>query len=1039
MSKLTFYKPPEIQKGYIFNPQKSFFSVVIPEETTNLIYNPETQHLNDFDVGVEFGELDGDPSIELDYDNVLFGVSSVHVILQSNTYLLYDLITTLNPDTVYTFSIYMKGYGGVRLAVYNEETEANHAVGRVIDLNPELWTRHLLKFTTPGVGEMENAQIRILGINTNSDFYIAGMQLEEKPYATTFCSGNQLGLITGETPKPYFWMGPPNNSPSIRLATTRDGGKIVSFENLGFHVTGFNGFGLPEFEVITSPLASGMGSVYQGSSIESREMEICGILMSPSVQDFFRSRGLLSHSMQPNISGIAQPLKLIYSVYECDKQACEQIEIYAIYQSGLEGQIESLLGEEICISFVMTDPLFKRLGNNSKILNVYKEVLEHRPDVVGTDINGEWQVMEYTNDLTNTFVPNRALAVGPDNYLYGGGASTLSGTGDGALIARWNGSSWDTIGYAYEDDGVTLKASSVINVIIPGPNGTLYVGGEFLAIGNANGVISVLDGDGSNIANPDSRLNIARYDITTDTWHYIGRFLNDIGGSNSVQDMKLLHDGIIDTAVLNGKIMIVGKFRQPEGLDEIIHTNSRNIITYNPETNTFEVSVPVGNNDFANDDDSIIYSIDQAPNGEIWIGGDFRAYGNIELPGPTFLEIENIAVWGRYIDNVTDTYLGFEGATGALDWGNIVGGSVFVVKVAPNGTVYIGGNFSASQIFDDIHVVYPPHILVSTTSVLNSSAAFGFAQLTDEITPSWYSPFILGTTHHGTSFSDENQLGIVYDFEFDTEGNIHIVGKFNFANTIFPNLDYEDLPASSTSWTVIDALETQEKNCNGYIIWDGNNFIQPDILFSETEGFGTDEGDPRIISQIELGALNANRFSEHASAPIPSEYQFSLAGTGATNISPSFDKSIFLSPLDGTMDFIAKDIVFIDLDCNDYSKPIFIINGPGTLRSIINETTGATIYFNYDMIVGESLVLDLTQPLFTLTSNFRGSLRGIINPNSTISSFVFNSGTIAISVNVDLFNVGEDSVDSFVKWKTQYWSIDKACLKNCSQLGTLDE
>lgn len=1022
MSKLTFYKPPDIQKGYIFNPQKSFFSVIVPEETTNLIYNPETAHLDDFSVTGD------DATIVLDTDEILFGISSAYVTLPLASYMTYDLITSLIPDTLYTFSVYMKGYGTVRLEIYNETADAIHATGRVIDLSPDLWTRYILKFNTPDMGVMEAANIRILGLNPNSTFWVSGLQLEQKPYATTFCSGNQSGLITGETPRPYFWTATPNQSPSIRLATTRDGGKIVSLETLGLHVTGFNGTGLPEFNIISTPVASGIGSVYSASVIESRDIEICGVLMSPTVKSFFCSRAMLSHSMQPNISGNSQPLKLLYSVYECEKQVCQQLEILAAYTSGLEGDISSLLGEEICISFTMLDPLFKALGNNAKTLNVFKEVTDYTGPV-GTDINGEWQTMPAIEDLFGDNGATGDITIGPDNNLYIGGASNTS-PGDGSMIARWNGIGWDSIGKAYLADGTTLTEGANVSVIIPGPNGTLYVGGHFKAIGNTNGVVSVTDGDGAETATAASYLNIARYKITTNTWEYIGRFLGATGKINTVENMKLMQDG---------KIVMVGNFRNPQSITELVFTLSRNLIAFDPTNDHFSLYVP-NNNEIGIDDDDIIYAIDQAPNGEVWIGGDFTCYGNLELPGlgGDYLLIENVAVYGRYIDIVLDQYLGFEGATGQLTDGNIVGGAVRVIKVSSTGSVFIGGDFTADQIFDDIHSEYPDDILVSTTTVLNESAAFGFAQLDPSPSPNgWFSPFILGAMGYD-EFDHPQRPGKVNDMAFDTDGQLHIIGEFNFANTYFPDMTYTATPPVGVGYTIIEALTTQTPNCNSYIIWDGTNLIEPDILFRNEEITEDDPGNPRRLERIELGALYNNRFADHSSAPIPGQFEYHMPGSGGANVNPGFGGSKFIVPLIKG-DYVSKDIVFIDLGCNDYSKPIFVINGPGRLKSIINETTGAIIYFNYNMSIGESLVLDLTQPLFKLTSNLKGNLRGIINPNSTVSSFIFNGGTVGVSVNLDLLDITEDTPDSFVKWRTQYWSLDKACGCNCQEIGTYDE
>lgn len=93
--------------------------------------------------------------------------------------------------------------------------------------------------------------------------------------------------------------------------------------------------------------------------------------------------------------------------------------------------------------------------------------------------------------------PVRALAIGPDGSLYVGGDFAAVGFTTTGKLARWDGASWSAVG-----GGVTGAGTSHVAVLQVMPNGDLIVGGSFQFVGN------------------QPNLGLARWDGSQ--WHQLG-------------------------------------------------------------------------------------------------------------------------------------------------------------------------------------------------------------------------------------------------------------------------------------------------------------------------------------------------------------------------------------------------------------------------------------------------------------------------------------------------------------------------------------
>jgi hypothetical protein len=144
------------------------------------------------------------------------------------------------------------------------------------------------------------------------------------------------------------------------------------------------------------------------------------------------------------------------------------------------------------------------------------------------DANGDyismWSGTAWSSLGTGMNGSVNALAIGPDGALYATGAFTTAGGVTVNGIAKWNGTTWSALG-----SGVDVGGGSVGSALAIGPDGALYLGGGFAAIGGV------------------TASNIAKWNGTT--WSALGSGLNGVCSTLAMTADGLLYaSGIFTTA-----------------------------------------------------------------------------------------------------------------------------------------------------------------------------------------------------------------------------------------------------------------------------------------------------------------------------------------------------------------------------------------------------------------------------------------------------------------------------------------------------------
>ena len=101
--------------------------------------------------------------------------------------------------------------------------------------------------------------------------------------------------------------------------------------------------------------------------------------------------------------------------------------------------------------------------------------------------------------------------------------------------------------------------------------------------------------------------------------------------------------------------------------------------------------------------------------------------------------------------------------------------------------------------------------------------------------------------------------------------------------------------------------------------------------------------------------------------------------------------------------------------------PQFRFTGPGKLVWLENLSTDDVIYFDYDAITDEEVIIDMREQIKTVTSNFRGNAISAVRPNSDFAKFSLLPGTNRIKV----FIIDEVPNTQFqISLGTRHWSFD---------------
>lgn len=500
---------PPIVTGYEIRGDDTLLSLIVPEASVNLCWNPSFER--NADGWSTSGMTSSAVSTEEQYSGAWSFKLSPNATLTS---FAQFLVTGLLSDQTYSFSLYVLGSPGVPYSIYIDKDSPGSPVENTTEfIGLGIWQRVWVNFTATSAGDYKFSVGKNNSASTAS-FYIDAVQIENKTAPTTYVDGDIKGLVA--TRADYLWTGTPHASTSIRTAQARNGGRVRSFDDFSFAIMRIGGLGKsPNYNAVTPSGLTG-GSYYQTTVDQERVIQIAGRFDGATPLVLSAARQSFAEAVNHHLTVPPQQLTLIYQRTACGGQPPGPVlTMLGTYDGGLEGNTESDVSELATPQFTMQSPeIVREQSAGAELLlsstTIFCDYIVERLGSSSTT-PGSW------NHLSQGLVGGRvaAMAYGPDGLLYVVGLFTSAfGVANTAFIATWNDTTqaWASI--------TPTNADGSIRCLSFAADGSLYVGGTFTTI----------DGVAAN--------RVARY--TSGTWTALGTGLN-----NSCLGMTIGFDGTI--------------------------------------------------------------------------------------------------------------------------------------------------------------------------------------------------------------------------------------------------------------------------------------------------------------------------------------------------------------------------------------------------------------------------------------------------------------------------------------------------------------
>lgn len=443
----------------------------------------------------------------------------------------------------------------------------------------------------------------------------------------------------------------------------------------------------------------------------------------------------------------------------------------------------------------------------------------------------------------------------------------------------------------------------------------------------------------------------------------------------------------------DGKIYVGGSFTDAGGI-----ANADYLARWNPVSEAWEPVVGGISN--------TVRCMAFDANGDLYIGGDFTNLGSAN--GNRIVKITNLN--GTPIINALGT------GTNAL---------VSSMAIAPNGDVYVGGNFTlAGGVANTAYIAKWNGIVWSALSTgLNSNSnALAFAPNGDlyiggNFTDAAY-PYLC--KWNGTAFSavgtNTDINATVWSLAFGATGYLYVGGSFTNAGGM-SNADY------IAKWTgsAWESLGTGTSGADGTV-----RSISIDSGKVYVGGHFTSAGGLILADHVAV-------WSNGAWQPL----DIDLPGAGyVRSILPASDGSLYIGGIFSTAGeepdvnaetgIVALNLNVASASANTY--PFVGVYGPGTLKSITNYSTGKSVMFDgLTLQAGEwiSLSFDPLNLQFRGGWAGRGNLMRYVIPGSDYGDFYLSPGANYLSVFMTDTTAASRAT---IAWTPLFWGIDGALL-----------
>jgi hypothetical protein len=445
-------------------------------------------------------------------------------------------------------------------------------------------------------------------------YYLDGLQVEAKTYPTTYTDGDQVGFVVGETP--YLWTGTPGASTSTRSVITRAGGREMNLLNYGFHLLTIIGLGMAGLVDQFLPMP-GLGGLPQGTGTTVRDFQVVGTIYGSTPRHISAIRDDLIDAFKPDATIKPQPLVLRYQ--HCDEDGVadsESLDIQCKFLQGMEGNTGLVGQENLALAFRQYVPFIANTYTQGIELG-YQTTVTNANGILMRDVNGIWGAMATgLAGAVNVILPNS------DGSVYAGGGFTNITDANGDGITKWNGTAFSSLATGVSGGSVNALALSL--------DGSLYVGGGFSLAGGVANTAHIAKWDGA-------------------AWSALGTGMS--GGIPIVWTIAIGPDGSLYAG---------GQFNLAGGVANTAYIAKWNGVTWSP------LGTGMNGN---------VYALAFGKDGTLYAGGNFTSASGVA-------NTAYIAKW----NGVTWSPLGAG-----------MNGTVRSLVAGPDGTIYVGGDFTSAS------------------------------------------------------------------------------------------------------------------------------------------------------------------------------------------------------------------------------------------------------------------------------------------------------------------------------------------------------
>jgi hypothetical protein len=668
----VYQKFPDIVSGYELNPDYGYFSVIIPEATTNLITNPSVEAGSTTNYIAVGGAM---AAVATWQAYGAYGLQLTPAVSTESGFYFGDTgPIALAAGTTYTASVTIQGEEGKIYYIWIGST-AGALIG-----TKRAWIgtgrkQRIWVTTWEPTGASRRVYVtRDARYTDQNKFYADGLQLEAKDHPTTFCDGDQVGFLVNETPAPYLWTGTPRASASTRSAQTRSGGREMSLLSLGIKVLAIVGLGMAPLVDQSLPIP-GYGEMAQGTGTSAREFTLVSAVYADGQngRHLQAIRSDLVDAFKPDLTVVDQPLILRYQAVDDEGDVIgDCLDIICKYRTGLEGNWDNHQQERVALQFKMYMPYIQASYDSGVALG-YQTSIATVGGILQRGSDGIWGKLSNGHTFTVWDIKR-----GKDNSIYVGGSfSSMDGVANANGITKWNGTAFSAMGL-----GMTLGgAGEAVRSMQITASGNVYAVGNYTqaaGVANTNG-IAMWDGAAWNAVGNNTNFNSNVWTSAIDPFGhlYVGGAFAD-GGTIATADGVAMWNGITWAGLGSGlaaggtalamamspdglSLYVAGTFASAGGV-----ANTLNIAKWSIINGTWS-ALGTGINGQVN----TLYT---DANGDLYAGGAFTLAGGVA--GTTYLARWNGTAWSPITSQPPNN-------------------PVYYIGAAPDNNIIISGTFTS--------------------------------------------------------------------------------------------------------------------------------------------------------------------------------------------------------------------------------------------------------------------------------------------------------------------------------------------------------